>query len=85
MTSKEILNRLIDLKDSGAVMDYLIETDFSVRDGQKFVKTRLTIFNSTGKPQVTTGLVESKVEEDNITNLQDRSIEIAWEQNPIIN
>ena len=84
MTSKEIINRLIDLKDSGAVMDYLVETDFSVRDGQKFVKTRLTIFNSTGKPQVTTGLVESKIEESDITTLQDKSIEIAWNQNPII-
>ena len=84
MTSKEIINRLIDLKDSGAVMDYLVETDFSVRDGQKFVKTRLTIFNSTGKPQVTPGLVESKIEESDITTLQDKSIEIAWNQNPII-
>ncbi len=84
MTSKEIIERLIQLKTNGVIMDYLIESDFAVKTDKIYVKTRLTIFSPSGKPQVTTGIAQRDSAFGDIKTLQDQTIESAWAQNPII-
>jgi hypothetical protein len=84
MTSKMILIKLIELKASQQILDYLIETDFTVKNDKTYVKTRLTIFPPSGKPQITTGLVQGEAQFSDIECQQAETIVIAWNQNPII-
>lgn len=83
MTYSQIIAKLSYLKSEGDIADYLIETDFIVKEALAYVKTRLTIFSPEGKPQVTTGLCQGKINDSDIQTLQEKSIEIAYSMNPI--
>lgn len=83
MNFNELTFKLFSEKDNGRILDYLIESEFAVREGITFVKTRLTIFSVQGKPTVSTGLVQAKSSESSIELLQQRSLEIAYNLNPL--
>lgn len=82
-TYDELILQLKALKSTGRILDYLIESDFAVKNNYIYVKCQLTIFNSNGKPSIMTALMQGNSNEDDLQKLQQTALLNAYEQNEV--